>query len=130
MPAGEIIYRMGARWRQENYFRYAQIRFALDSHDAYTSSDDDPDRSVPNPAKRKAYQQVLVAKTRYEKTLADTDAAMLAARTPAPGTPTVLITNTMHNKITAELLTAENASRPRTQRTGRSLPGYPSVRSP
>ncbi|MCO4239854.1 hypothetical protein NG702_21130, partial [Pseudarthrobacter sp. MDT3-28] len=109
MPAGEIIYRMGARWRQENYFRYARIRFALDSHDAYTSVDDDPERSVPNPAKRKAYQQVLAAKTRYEKTLADTDAAMLAARTPPPGTSTVLITNTMHNKITADLLTAETA---------------------
>ena len=109
MPAGEIIYRMGARWRQENYFRYARIRFSLDSHDAYTSCDDDPERSVPNPAKRKAYQKVLAAKTRYEKTLADTDAAMLAARTPPPGTSTVLITNTMHNKITADLLTAETA---------------------
>ncbi|MDI3196343.1 helix-turn-helix domain-containing protein [Pseudarthrobacter sp. AL20] len=109
MPAGEIIYRMGARWRQENYFRYARIRFALDSHDAYTSSDDDPERSVPNPAKRKAYQQVLAAKTRYEKTLAETDAAMLAARTPPPGTSTVLITNTIHNAITADLLTAETA---------------------
>jgi len=109
MPAGEIIYRMGARWRQENYFRYARIRFALDSHDAYQSTDDDPERSVPNPAKRKAYQQVLASKTRYEKTLADTDAAMLAARTPPPGTSTVLITNTMHNKITADLLTAETA---------------------
>lgn len=109
MPAGEIIYRMGARWRQENYFRYARIRFSLDSHDAYTSSDDDPAWSVPNPAKRLAYQKVLAAKTRYEKTLADTAAAMLAARTPPPGTTTVLITNTMHNKITADLLTAETA---------------------
>ncbi|WP_434612884.1 hypothetical protein [Arthrobacter sp. A5] len=93
MPAGEAIYRMGARWRQENYFRYARMRFALDSHDAYASTHDDPERSVPNPAKRKAHQTVLAAKTRYQKTLADTDAALLAARTPAPGTATVLITN-------------------------------------
>lgn len=109
MPAGEIIYRMGARWRQENYFRYARIRFALDSHDAYQSTDDNAERSVPNPAKRKAYQQVLAAKTRYEKTLAETDAALLAARTPPRGTTKVLITNTMHNKITADLLAAETA---------------------
>ncbi|MCZ2405086.1 hypothetical protein IV498_18480 [Paenarthrobacter sp. Z7-10] len=109
MPAGEVVYRMGARWRQENYFRYARIRFALDSHDAYARSDDDPERSVPNPAKRKAYQSVLAAKTRYEKTVADTDAALLATRTPAPGTGTVLITNTVHNAITADLFATETA---------------------
>jgi hypothetical protein len=57
MSAGEVIYRMGARWRQENYFRYARIRFDLDSHEAYASTEDDPERSVPNPAKRLAYQQ-------------------------------------------------------------------------
>ncbi|WP_434614717.1 putative transposase [Arthrobacter sp. A5] len=107
LATGEAIYRMGARWRQENYFRYARIRFALDSHDAYTSTDDDPERSVPNPAKRKAYQNVLTAKTRYGKALADTDAALLAARTPAPGTATVLITNAGHNAITADLFTAQ-----------------------
>ncbi|WP_211878115.1 helix-turn-helix domain-containing protein [Pseudarthrobacter albicanus] len=109
MPAGEVIYRMAARWRQENYFRYARIRFALDSHDAYASTDDDPERSVPNPAKRKAYQEVLAAKTHYEKVLADTDAALLAARTPAPGMATVLITNAGHNAITADLFAAETA---------------------
>ncbi|WP_434619698.1 putative transposase [Arthrobacter sp. A5] len=109
MATGEVIYRMGARWRQENYFRYARMRFALDSHDAYASTDDDPERSVPNPAKRRAYQKVLTAKTRYEKTIADTDAALLAARTPAPGTSTVLITNALHNAITADLFAAETA---------------------
>lgn len=109
MPAGEVIHRMGARWRQENYFRYARIRFALDSHEAYASTDDDPERSVPNPAKRKAYQSVLAAKTRYGKVLADTDAALLAARIPVPGTATVLITNTEHNAITADLFAAETA---------------------
>ncbi|MDQ6739602.1 MAG: hypothetical protein M3021_04330, partial [Actinomycetota bacterium] len=76
---------------------------------AYASSDDEPERSVPNPAKRKAYQSVLAAKTRYEKTLADTDAGLLAARTPAPGTAMVLITNTEHNAITADLFAAQAA---------------------
>ena len=63
----------------------------------------------PNPAKRQAYQKVLTAKTRYEKTIADTDAALLAARTPAPGTSTALITNAQHNTITADLFAAETA---------------------
>jgi prepilin-type processing-associated H-X9-DG protein len=106
LPAGEVIYRMGSRWRQENYFRYARIHFDLDSHDAYTATDDDPDRSVPNPAKKKAYQKVLAARTHYAQVLADTDAAMLAMRTPAPGTKEVLITNAMQNAVTAPLTDA------------------------
>ncbi|MDQ6754284.1 MAG: hypothetical protein M3017_12990, partial [Actinomycetota bacterium] len=130
LPAGEIVYRMGARWRQENDFRYARMRFALDSHDAYASIDDDPERSVPNPAKRKAYQSVLAAKTRYEETLADTDAALLAARTPAPGTATVLITNTVHNAITADLFAAQTALEDTHRRTRRSRPGSRSGTSP
>ena len=43
---------MGSRWRQENYFRYARIHFDLDSHDTYATTDDDPTRLVPNPAKK------------------------------------------------------------------------------
>jgi hypothetical protein len=49
---------MGSRWRQENYFRYARMHFDLDSHDAYATTDDDPTRLVPNPAKKKAHQRV------------------------------------------------------------------------
>ncbi|MBG0738845.1 helix-turn-helix domain-containing protein [Paeniglutamicibacter antarcticus] len=109
MPAGEVIHRMGARWRQENYFRYARMHFGLDSHDAYASTDDDPDRSVPNPAKRAAYQQVLTARTQYAQTAAATDTALLAARKPAPGTREITITNKTHNTITAGLWDAETA---------------------
>jgi prepilin-type processing-associated H-X9-DG protein len=109
MPAGEVIYRMGSRWRQENYFRYARIHFDLDSHDAYTSTGDDPDRTVPNPDKKKAYQKVVAARARYDQVVAQTDAAMLAMRTPAPGTNEVTITNAMHNAVTAPLWDAEEA---------------------
>src|ERR1035437_10032764 len=35
LPVEQVIYRMGSRWRQENYFRYARMHFDLDSHDAY-----------------------------------------------------------------------------------------------
>jgi len=45
---------MGSRCRQENYFRYARMHFDLDSHDTYATTDDDPTRLVPNPAKKKA----------------------------------------------------------------------------
>ena len=68
---------MGSRWRQENYFRYARMHFDLDSHDAYATTDDDPTRLVPNPAKKKAHQQLLAARARYDRALAATDAALL-----------------------------------------------------
>ncbi|MET3808954.1 putative transposase [Arthrobacter sp. UYEF3] len=109
LPAGELIYRMGSRWRQENYFRYARMHFALDSHDAYASTDDDAERSVPNPAKKKAYQQVLAARARHAQAKAETDAALLAARTPLPGSNEVTVTSAAHNTATAPLWDAETA---------------------
>jgi hypothetical protein len=91
---------------QENYFRYARMHFDLDSHDAYATTDDDPTRLVPNPAKKKAHKQVLAARARYERALATTDAAMLEAMSPPPGV-TVLITNADHDRLTADLCAAQ-----------------------
>jgi hypothetical protein len=93
LPVEQVIYRMGSRWRQENYFRYARMHFDLDSHDAYATTDDDPTRMVPNPAKKKAHQKVLAAKARYDRALAAADAALLEAVSPPPG-QTAIITNT------------------------------------
>ncbi len=108
LDAGQVIYRMGARWRLENYFRYARMHFDLDAHHAYASSDDDPARLVPNPAKRAAHLDVAAARARYDRTQSRTDAAMLAARCPVPGTAT-LLTNTVHDAITADLRAAQTA---------------------
>jgi transposase len=120
LTSGEVIYRMGSRWRQENYFRYARMHFDLDSHDAYATTQDDPTRMVPNPAKKKAHEQVLAARAAYERALARTDAALLEAKSPTPGEP-VLITNAAHDAITADLRDAE-ADLDRTQATHRSIP--------
>jgi hypothetical protein len=107
LPVEQVIYRMGSRWRQENYFRYARMHFDLDSHDAYATTEDDPTRLVPNPAKKKAHQQVLAARARYERALAATDAAMLEAVSPPPR-ESVLITNADHDRLTADLRAAES----------------------
>jgi hypothetical protein len=107
LPVEQVIYRMGSRWRQENYFRYARMHFDLDSHDAYATTDDDPARLVPNPAKKKAHQQLLAARARYERALAATDAALLDAVSPPQG-QAVLITNTDHDRLTADLRAAES----------------------
>ncbi|MDQ6739603.1 MAG: hypothetical protein M3021_04335 [Actinomycetota bacterium] len=109
LPTGELIYRMGARWRQENQFRYARMHFDLDSHDAYTSTDDDPDRMVPNPAKTKAYQKVVAARKHFHETTATTDTALMAARTPPAGTNEVIVTNAVINDIKAPLWEAATA---------------------
>ena len=57
-PAAELAFFMFNRWRQENYFRYARAHFCLDGLGSYQAASDDPERSVPNPA-RKALQAKL-----------------------------------------------------------------------
>jgi hypothetical protein len=59
IDAACVGYHMFNRWRQENYFRYARAHFALDGLDSYAAAPDDPERSVPNPARK-----VLQAKLR------------------------------------------------------------------
>lgn len=107
LPAAEIVYRMGSRWRQENYFRYARLHLGLDSHDSYAATADDPDRSVPNPAKRRAHLAVQAAYARVEREKARAEAALLAARTPGNG-KTVTVTNELHNALTARWHAAED----------------------
>lgn len=80
VSAAELCWRIGARWRQENYFRYAREHFNLDSLDSYTDQGDNPDRLVPNPVKKQATARVETARTDLaaaHRALADaiTDAA-------------------------------------------------------
>ena len=103
LPAGEVLHRMGSRWRLENYFRYARIHFDLDAHDSYTTRDDDPTRSVPNPARATAYQQLLTARTAHDRAAADADAALLALNTPPPGVTSFTISNADITRATAGL---------------------------
>jgi hypothetical protein len=92
LPAAAVIYRMTSRWREENYFRYGRAHFALDAHDTYAVTPEDPGRMVPNPAKKTAAAAVSTAR----KDLAQAEAArqrkLDALRQPAPGTA-VVITN-------------------------------------
>ncbi len=76
LPAGQVIYRLGSRWCQENYFRYGRLHLDLDSNDTYTATSDDPSRSVPNPDKRRAHQDVQAAHARVQRERARTDAGL------------------------------------------------------
>jgi prepilin-type processing-associated H-X9-DG protein len=106
LPPGEIRYRMGSRWRQENHYRYARIHFDLDSHDSYRATDDDQDRMVPNPAKKLAYAQVEKARRAVHSAENTSDAALLDAHSPQPGT-SVVLTNAMINTINADVHAAQ-----------------------
>jgi len=85
LTAGEVCWRLSSRWREENYFRYARTRFALDALDSHAAAPDDPDRMVPNPAKKTAAARVRQAEAAARAAEAARDAALLQLRSPAPG---------------------------------------------
>jgi len=89
LSAPEIAYRMSARWRQENYFKYAREHFALDALDSYADHADDLTRLVPNPAKARAKDQVTGARKDLIAAHADVadaiDEAATQARRPGNG---------------------------------------------
>jgi hypothetical protein len=94
LSAPEIAYRMGTRWRQENYFKYAREHFALDALDSYGDQPDDPDRLVPNPAKARALAQVGAARGTVDDAEAGIcdaiqDAGVRARKPGSGGTATV-----------------------------------------
>ncbi len=90
LPAAAVIYRMTSRWREENYFRYARAHFALDALDSYAITPDNPERMVPNPAKKTAAAAVKTAKKHLAEAEAARQRTLDALRRPAPGTTTVI----------------------------------------
>ena len=108
LPAAGVVYRMTGRWREENWFRYGRAHFALDALDSYAVTPEDPDRKVPNPAKKAAAAAVKNAK----KNLAEAEAArqrkLDKLRSPAPGQEAV-ITNAMLARLDAPVDAARRA---------------------
>ena len=100
LAAGQVCWRMSSRWREENYFRYARTRFALDALDSYAAAPDDPDRMVPNPARKTAAARVRAAEAAAQAAGAARDAALLQLRSPAPGQAAYL-TNQVINALAA-----------------------------
>jgi len=100
LTAGEVCWRLASRWREENYFRYARTRFALDALDSYAAAPDDPDRMVPNPARKTAAARVRQAEAAARAAETARDAALLQLRSPAPGQAAYL-TNQVINALAA-----------------------------
>ena len=89
LSVAQVAHRMAARWRQENYFKYAREHFALDALDSYADTPDDPTRMVPNPAKARAGDQVSAARAQLAAAQGGVtdaiDAAGIRARLPGSG---------------------------------------------
>jgi transposase-like protein len=61
LPLAVVAYRMFERWTQENFFRYMRQHFALDALVTYAVEPADPERTVPNPARKALRKQLAEA---------------------------------------------------------------------
>jgi transposase len=62
-----VAYRMFERWRQENFFKYMREEFLIDALSDYQVEPDDPERSVPNPARKAVDKELRKARARWNK---------------------------------------------------------------
>jgi hypothetical protein len=104
LPAVDIAYRMFARWRQENFFKYLKEEFALDALVDYDVEPDDPTRSVPNPARRAVDVELRKARTACAKLQAAYGSAALA--NPEQRRPTMRGFKIAHGKLGQQLRAA------------------------
>lgn len=79
-----IAYAMFHRWSQENFFRYMRAHYALDALDSYATVDDDPARTVPNPARRHADRELRDARRRLGECETAEGKASIDGRRPTP----------------------------------------------
>ena len=82
---------MSSRWREENYFRYARTRFALDALDSYAAAPDDPRPDGAQPGeedRRRPGQGRRAALAAGRRSRPRRHAARAAQPRPRPGRPT------------------------------------------
>lgn len=62
LAAAEVVYRLFARWRQENYFKYMEAEFALDALVEYGVEETSPEGDRPNPKRRPVEKRLRQAR--------------------------------------------------------------------
>jgi len=67
LPAVHVAYRMFERWRQENFFKYMGEEYLIDALVDYQVEPDDPNRSVPNPARKAVEKEIRRCQARLTK---------------------------------------------------------------
>ena len=77
LSAVEVAHRMFARWQQENWFKYMREEYLLDALVDYGVEPDDPERSVPNPERKRLEKEVAAARLELAKVQEEYGAAAL-----------------------------------------------------
>lgn len=104
-----VAYRMFERWRQENFFKYLRAEYLIDSLVDYQVEPDDPQRSVPNPARQAVDKELR--KTRADiKKLRETYGTT-ALKHFQGGTATLRALTAQEKKIHQELKEANDRVR-------------------
>jgi hypothetical protein len=80
LPAVVVAYRMFERWRQENFFKYIKAEYLIDALADYQIESDDPNRSVPNPARKALEKEMRRTRSQLEKLRARYAEATLGPR--------------------------------------------------
>ena len=62
-----VAHRMFERWRQENFFKYLREEYLIDALADYQVEADDPNRSVPNPARKAVDKEIHTARVHLRK---------------------------------------------------------------
>ena len=102
----EVAYRMFARWRQENFFKYLREEFMLDALTDYQIEPDDPTRTVPNPKRRVLDKAIRSARVEVAKLEQAYGAAALD--NPEERRPTMRGFKIAHGKTGKELRAARD----------------------
>jgi hypothetical protein len=88
---------MFERWRQENFFKYMREEYAIDALAEHKVEPDDPDRTVPNPARRALDRDLSAARAALAKLEKEYGAA--AIDNPEGERPTMRGFKIAHGKI-------------------------------
>ena len=82
LSAPTLAYRMFERWRQENFFKYQREEYALDALVDYQSEPENPERSVPNPARRVLDQELAGLRLQLKRLQAHYGQTIIAPKKP------------------------------------------------
>jgi len=86
ISAATVAYRMFERWRQENYFKYMRQEYLIDALVDYQVEEDNPQRMVPNPERKKLDKEVASTRQELARLQQEYGQAALAGQEGQPST--------------------------------------------